>query len=398
MASHPPLKIVRIIARLNVGGPAQQACLLHERLRPDFDTMLISGRPDKGEEDMSYLLSSERGVHWVDSMSRPVRMLLDLKSLLSIYRILRREKPDIVHTHTAKAGTLGRIAAIFARVPVRIHTFHGHVFAGYFGRLKTWTYLSIERTLARFTTRIVTVSEGQAQELSEKYKVAPRSKIQVIRNGFEWKESSRSREDIRAELGIRPEQLTVLWMGRMVPIKGIDLLADVAKQATRNNSLLFLIAGDGPERWRFEKSTGENTNVCMLGWHKDVAPLLKASDVVLLTSINEGTPTSLIEAMFAGKPFVATDAGGTSDLAVGLSAPSTSGIRQAENGFIVQRKSDAIVECLTRLAADQNLRETMGRMGREHAIQNWGADRLVKEIKQLYIELTRSAQTRAQSA
>src|SRR3954469_13822157 len=209
MASHPPLKIVRIIARLNVGGPAQQACLLHERLRPDFDTMLISGRPDKGEEDMSYLLSSERGVHWVDSMSRPVRMLLDLKSLLSIYRILRREKPDIVHTHTAKAGTLGRIAAIFARVPVRVHTFHGHVFSGYFGKMKTSLYLAIERVLARFTTRIITVSDGQAQELAEKYAVAPRGKIQVIRNGFEWQESPRSRDEMRAELKIAQDQVAV---------------------------------------------------------------------------------------------------------------------------------------------------------------------------------------------
>jgi len=183
MSPQRPLKIVRIIGRLNVGGPARQACLLHERLRPEFETILISGRPDKGEEDMSYLLPSGE-VHWVDSMSRPVRILSDLRSLIAIYRILRRERPDIVHTHTAKAGTLGRVAAILARVPVRIHTFHGHVFAGYFGRFKTWMYLTIERTLARFTTRIVTVSDGQATELADKYRVAVKSKIQVIRNGF----------------------------------------------------------------------------------------------------------------------------------------------------------------------------------------------------------------------
>src|SRR3954464_4858439 len=216
MSPQAPLKIVRIIGRLNVGGPARQACLLHERLRPEFETVLISGRPDKGEEDMSYLLSSHEGVYWIDSMSRPVRFFSDLRSLITLYRILRREKPDIVHTHTAKAGTLGRIAAILARIPVRVHTFHGHVFAGYFGALKTRLYLSVERFLARFTTRIVTVSEGQARELSEIYMIAPRAKIQVVRNGFDWSESAPPAQAIRSALAIRPDQILVLWIGRMV--------------------------------------------------------------------------------------------------------------------------------------------------------------------------------------
>lgn len=398
MSSTPPLKIVRIIGRLNVGGPARQACLLHERLRPEFETVLISGHPDKGEEDMSYLLASERGVSWVDSMSRPVRLLSDLKSLVAIYRVLRREKPDIVHTHTAKAGTLGRIAAIFARVPVRIHTFHGHVFAGYFGSFKTWLYLSIERFLARFTTRIVTVSDGQARELAEKYKVAPRQKIQVIRNGFEWKDSSRSREDLRAELEIKPEQVVVLWMGRVVPIKGIALLASVIRSTAENTSLLFLIAGGGTEQAVFEDSTRGCSNVRMLGWHRDVCPLLKASDVVLLTSINEGTPTSLIEAMLAGKPFIATEAGGTSDLAIGLRDALKPGIRQAENGFMVERKAEPIVDCLAQLATDAPLRAAMGRSGQEHALENWGADRLLIDMKKLYYELKGSSKATAQGA
>ena len=395
MPPQRPLKIVRIIGRLNVGGPARQACLLHERLRPEFETILISGRPDKGEEDMSYLLASG-DVHWVDSMSRPVRILSDLCSLIAIYRILRRERPDIVHTHTAKAGTLGRVAAILARVPARIHTFHGHVFAGYFGRFKTWMYLTIERTLARFTTRIVTVSDGQATELADKYRVAVKSKIQVIRNGFDWKDSSRSREELRAELGIKPGQLAVLWAGRMVPIKGIDLLADVVKSAAQNGSLQFLVAGDGPERPRFEQLVQGCNNVRMLGWQRDVAPLLKASDVVLLTSVNEGTPTSLIEAMFAAKPFVATDAGGTRELAIGLDNKDGL-IRQAQNGFIVERDAETMMTCLAKLVADPGLRETMGRGGQSHAVGNWGSQRLVNEIKQLYYDLTASAKSRTQA-
>src|SRR4051812_14181099 len=253
MSSKAPLKVVRIIGRLNVGGPARQACLLHERLRPEFQTLLITGRPDTGEKDMSYLLSSSEGVYSVDTMSRPVRIVSDLRSLVAIYSILRREKPDIVHTHTAKAGTLGRIAAVLARVPVRVHTFHGHVFAGYFGTFKTRVFLAIERFLARFTTCIVTVSEGQARELAGGYCVAPRTKIQVVRNGFDWKDSPRSRSEVRAELGVRPDQIVVLWIGRMVPIKGVSLLAEVIQSVKKDPSLLFLIAGDGPERAEFER-------------------------------------------------------------------------------------------------------------------------------------------------
>ena len=394
MPAQRPLKIVRIIARLNVGGPARQACLLHERLRPEFETVLVTGHPDKGEEDMSYLLSSEEGVEWVDSMSRPVRIFSDLRSLVAIYRILRREKPDVVHTHTAKAGALGRVAAVMARVPVRIHTFHGHVFAGYFGRFKTWIYLTIERTLARFTTRIVTVSEGQAAELAEEYRVAPRSTIQVIRNGFEWQETSRPREEVRAELNLKRDQMAVLWMGRMVPIKGLELLADVVRAAAKDNQLMFVIAGDGPERNQFEQRVAGCGNARMTGWQRDVAPLLKACDAVLLTSVNEGTPTALIEAMLASRPFIATDAGGSAELAVELT-PGVGGTQQGANGFIAEQRADAIVECLRRLARDPALRGAMGERGREHALKNWGGGRLVNEIKQLYYELAGSPKGRA---
>jgi glycosyltransferase involved in cell wall biosynthesis len=397
MPSQAPLKVVRIIGRLNVGGPARQACLLHERLRPEFQTVLITGRPDVGERDMSYLLDSKAGVYRIESMSRPVSLFADLASLFAIYRILRREKPDIVHTHTAKAGTIGRVAAVLAGVPVRIHTFHGHVFAGYFGRFKTRVYLAIERFLARFTTRIVTVSEGQAEELAERYRVSRREKIQVIRNGFDWSDSKRSRDEVRGELGIRPEQTAVLWIGRMVPIKGVPLLAETVRLATTDSSLFFLIAGDGPERGTFEQATQGCEHLRMLGWEEDVAPLWAASDVAVLTSINEGTPTSLIESMFAGKPFVATNAGGTSELAIEL-APAVEGVQQARNGFIVERTPDVIAGCLSRLSKDKDLRDAMGRSGRENAAKNWSSERLLQQTTQLYCELAGRSKSKSQGA
>jgi glycosyltransferase involved in cell wall biosynthesis len=204
------------------------------------------------------------------------------------------------------------------------------------------------------------------------------------------------REEVRAELGIQPEQVAVLWMGRMVPVKGIELLADVVRATAADRTLQFLIAGDGPERSRFTGLVAGCDNVRMLAWQRDVAPLLKACDMVLLTSINEGTPTSLIEAMFASRPFIATNAGGTSDLAIGLTNED-GGIRQAKNGFIVERSPEAVNACLRKLAADAALRQTMGRCGHEHAVQNWSRERLVNEIKQLYYDLTASAKGRAQA-
>jgi glycosyltransferase involved in cell wall biosynthesis len=329
-------------------------------------------------------------------MSRRVRFFSDLRSLFAIYRILRREKPDITHTHTAKAGTLGRIAAVLARVPVRVHTFHGHVFSGYFGIWKTKFYLAIERFLASFTTRIVTVSEGQARELAEVYKIAPCSKIQVIRNGFDWKDSTNSQAELRAELNLKRDQTAVLWLGRMVPIKGIELLAEVVKANSSRDALMFVVAGDGPLRGYFEQLTTGCANLRMLGWQDDIASVIKACDVVLMTSINEGTPTALIEAMFAGKPFVATDAGGTSELAVKLQTRSD-GIRKAKNGFIVESNAETIVKCLSGLAQDNTLRESMGRAGRTHAQQNWSSERLLEEMKQLYYELAGGSKRRAKA-
>ena len=169
-------KVVRIIGRLNVGGPARQVCFLHQALRNNFDTILIAGHLDENEGDMSYLLASGEGVRWIRSMSRPIRLWSDFLAFLRIVRILHAERPDLVHTHAAKAGTLGRVAAAILGVPVRVHTYHGHVFHGYFGRFQTRTWLAIERTLNRITTRTVVISESQVDELVEKYKVVSRLK------------------------------------------------------------------------------------------------------------------------------------------------------------------------------------------------------------------------------
>src|SRR5258708_1704163 len=339
-------KVVRIIARLNVGGPARQVCILHEKLAPFFDTRLIIGDLAEGEQDMSYLLSSDQNVHELPQMSREVSFWSDSVALWRILRFLRKERPDIVHTHTAKAGALGRLAAWLAGVPIIVHTYHGHVFRGYFGTVKTRIYLAIERLLGRLSTRVIAISESQLEEISSRYRVVSRSKISLIQNGFELEHFSRGRrEEARKSLGLKTGDLAVVWAGRMVPVKDVQLLAQVIKRAAEKKSVIcFLVVGEGEQKGELETQILGCTNVRLLGWRHDMEQIWSAADVALLTSRNEGTPTALIEAMAAGVPFVATNVGGVKDLAAGTMTelPNGVGYRTA-NGYLSSRNAEALL-------------------------------------------------------
>jgi glycosyltransferase involved in cell wall biosynthesis len=365
------LKAARIIARLNIGGPARQVCFLHERLRDEFDTILITGQLDAGEGDMSGLLNSPEGVYKIGTLSRPIRLFSDLRSVGQTYQILRKERPDIVHTHTAKAGAIGRVAALLAGVPVRIHTYHGHVFSGYFSPSVTRMFIGIERWLNRFTTAVIAISESQRKELVEVYKVASPEQTRVIPTGFELKfDNARAERD--------PKVMNVTWTGRLVPIKGVDLLAEVIELAARELPLAkFSIAGDGPERSKLQRLPCKNFE--LLGWQQDLSPLWLGSDVALLTSINEGTPASLIEAMASGIPFVATKVGGVPDIA---------GSSEAPNGLLCDRTAASIVAALKLLSANPALAEKMGQNASAFARSRHSAEALERNIRGLYRELT----------
>jgi len=389
-------KIVRIIGRLNIGGPARQACYLHRALRDGFNTTLIAGHLDEKEGDMSYLLApKEPGVEWLGSMSRPIRLWNDLLSMLAIWRILRRVNPQIVHTHTAKAGALGRVAAILAGVPVIVHTYHGHIFRGYFSEPVTWMFRCIERVLNLFTTRVIAISESQATELTDEFHVVERSRVTVLPNGFEFPlrigsaEAIIARSRLRQELGLTQEEFVVLWTGRLVPIKGVNLLADVIRVAHEKNiPMKFLIAGDGILKEELLSRTAGCTNMKWLGWRKDIHELWFAADCALLTSHNEGTPAALIEAMAVGKPFVSVDVGGVRDLAMDAKAlPDLPGAKQAGNGFLTQRNCDVLLECLKRVAFDPQLALDMGRMGCAMAHGKYSSERLKLDMAALYHQL-----------
>ena len=386
-----PIKVARIIGRLNVGGPARQACFLHQSLGPQFRTILISGKLDVGEGDMSYLLQTESGVYWVGSMSRPVRFFSDFASFWKIFRILCTECPDIVHTHTAKAGAVGRVAALLAGVPHVVHTYHGNVFRGYFSPAVTRIYIWIERILNHFSERIIAISESQAKELISEYRVAAASKVRVVRTGFDLPPApdEATRNEARCQLGIAEADFVVFWAGRFVPIKNIDLLVNVIEAGRKEApGMKFLIAGDGPERAKFGRLKAAD-NFTLLGWQSDLSRYFAAADAVLLTSINEGTPAMLVEGMAARRPFVTTEVGGVGDLAAGPIIETKKGCKQAQNGLLVSPDADAevILSCLKQLQRDPLVREAMGKAGRDFVLNRHSSERLLGDISSLYMEL-----------
>jgi len=385
MVSKP--KLVRIIARLNVGGPARQACMLHQKLAPFFDTHLIIGGLADGEEDMSYLLSSDRNVLQLPQMSREISFWSDPLAFWKIFNFLRKEHPEIVHTHTAKAGALGRLAAWVAGVPIIVHTYHGHVFDGYFGALKTRMYLAIERILGRLSTQVIAVSESQQEEICLEYRVVPREKISVIHNGFELEGFSRGcREEARTKLGLATGDFVAVWAGRMVPVKDVQLLAQVIRRAAEKQSkICFLVVGDGEQKGELESLIRGCSNVRLLGWRHDMEQIWSAADVALLTSRNEGTPTALIEAMAAGLPFVATNVGGVKDLAAGTvcELPNGMGYRAA-NGYLSSPSPEALLYGIEQIAEDPQTAKEMGLIGRAFAFERFSIPRLVEEMTSLY--------------
>ena len=389
-------KVVRIIGRMNGGGPARQVAYLHHALRSSFETILVVGAIEQGEQDMRYLLEDSIGVIEIPSMSRSVKGRSDLVSLIKITQLLLREKPDIVHTHTAKAGVLGRLAAIIAGVPIRVHTYHGNVFQSYFGRRASSLIIAIEGMLNRFTTRVIAISESQAQELVEQFKVARRDQVAIVRNGFDLNglaSCGQLREGARHNMHLNADDFLVVWAGRLVTIKNVPLLLDVVRHAAAFPKVKFLVVGDGPLRDEIETLATSCKDLQFIGWQRDMKPIWAAADVVLLTSRNEGTPATLIEAMAAGKPFISTVVGGVPDLAKGPVTGISSDCKRAANGFLTPFSPEAIVGCIAEMMDSPELAKRMGEEGRAFALANYDQNRLASELTELYEKLLEQEET-----
>lgn len=401
------MKVVRIIARLNVGGPARHVVWLTEALQGDgYETTLIAGRVPEGEEDMAYF-ASERGVEplYIQEMSRELSPK-DAISLFKVLRAIRREKPDIIHTHTAKAGTVGRTAAFIYRwftwgsligrprnVRV-IHTFHGHVFHSYYGALKTRLFVLIEKILAwAATDKIVVITGQQFREICEGTGVGRREQFEVIPLGIDLADlapNEEKREEFRREVAADGHTFVVGFVGRLTEIKNIPLLLESAKIVLDSEgvpAVRFVIIGDGHLRAALRSAAAElgiRASVNFVGNRDDLDRVYSGLDCVALTSLNEGTPLSLIEAMAAGKPVIATSVGGVVDL-LGDAVEDLQGFTLCERGISV-RSGDAagFAKGLIYLAKNERLRLDLGAAGREFANQVYGKERLIEDIKSLY--------------
>lgn len=389
---HEPTRVLRVITRLNIGGPSIQAASLTERLRErGYDTLLVHGSLGAGEGDMRYLLSPAARAQQLTTLRRPIAPLHDVLAVGRMLDILRDWRPDIVHTHMAKAGTVGRLAAaIYNRTTGRsrrarvVHTYHGHVLEGYFSPLKNKAFVGIERQLARATDRIVAISPEIRRELLEDYRIGCSDQYRVVPLGFDLSPfvaiDERARRDARVAFGLDAAARVVTTVGRLTAIKQHALFVETAALvAARAPDVVFLIAGDGELRQELEalvRERGLEPRVRFLGWRRDLATVYGASDVFLLTSRNEGTPVALIEGLAAGVPGVSTDVGGVRDVvneAVGLLAPFGD--------------ARALATHVLSLLDDSGLRRQMGDAGRQSVVGRYGLTRLVDDVDALYREL-----------
>jgi glycosyltransferase involved in cell wall biosynthesis len=401
------MKILRIIARLNVGGPARHVVWLTEGLRPfGYETLLVAGVVPPGEDDMSYVAAAS-GVQpfTLPQMSREISVK-DALTIWKLFRLMRSERPDIVHTHTAKAGTVGRLAGMMysalsgkTRRCRFVHTYHGHVFHSYYGKFKTRLFLTIERFLARFATdRIIVISAQQRREINEVFRVGRREQFAVIPLGIDlsayasWRER---RPRLRTELNMTDDDTLIGIIGRLTEIKNHRLLLEAAAwlKKSMGSRARFVIIGDGNLRPDLEaqaQSLGLENNVLFLGSRDDPEDFYPALDIVALTSLNEGTPLTLIEAMANARPVVATSVGGVIDL---LGAPATQfdeapGYQICERGIsVASGDAEGFARGLARLIDDPGLCDGLGRAGLEFVTQNYAKERLLTDISELYREL-----------
>ena len=400
------MKILRIIARLNVGGPARHVVWLTEGLQDDeFQTTLIAGSVPPGEDDMGYF-ADENGVQpvYLREMSREIS-LSDINSLLKLYRLLKAEKPDVMHTHTAKAGTLGRIAGTIYRWstwtaligrPRRlrmVHTFHGHVFHSYYSPAKTRIFLAIEKALARVSDRIIVLSGQQLDEINTRFRVGRRDSFSIVPLGIDVEQFGQdvgARNKIRVEIGAADDQIIVGFVGRLTEIKNLSLFLRTANLFLDDSRVKFVVVGDGHLRAPLEREAAElgiDKNTVFLGNRGDVADVYNALDVVALTSLNEGTPLSLIEAMAAGRPVISTAVGGVVDL-LGNIIEENAGFSICERGVRISSFDPSdYKKGLLALVEDESKRNEIAIRGKQYIWSYYSKQRLIDDIKSLYRQL-----------
>ena len=376
-------RVMQVLTRLGAGGPPVHVlCLNHEMGRYGYEMLLMTGTCTNGERDMAYLVQSETRMGYIPEMHRAISVPSDLVALWRLYRAMKRFMPDIVHTHTAKAGALGRIAARLAGVPACVHTFHGHVLAGYFGPVGNAAVRLFERLMAHLTDAIIVLSEQQADDICHRFRVSPRRKVRVIPLGL------RLAPFLKLPLPV-DDTLTVGWLGRFVPVKGVPLLTKVIEQTLgRVASIRFVIAGDGEESLQIEALVARfgRSRVDWVGWRENVAEVIARCDLIIQTSLNEGTPVSLIQGMASRRPFIATPVGGVVNLAAGIGYPSCDSIWH-DNCVLVPPEPEAFVNVLSRMATDKSILIRMGVAGQDMALRKHADEDMLAQVADAYSQV-----------
>jgi glycosyltransferase involved in cell wall biosynthesis len=366
-------------------------------MAPEFETLLVVGQKEPNEEGAEYL-TKELGIKpvYLPEMKRNVNLFNDFRAYQKIKQVIKEFKPDIVHTHAAKPGALGRMAAWSLNVPVIVHTYHGHVFHSYFGKFRTRFYIALERYLAKKSNALIAISPTQKNELANEYKIAPEQKFKIIPLGLDLDkfqmDYNSKRKKFRDEFELREDEIAIGIIGRLVPVKNQMLFLEAISYILKNSSkpIKAFIVGDGDMRKKLEEkahqldisfTTSENDKhpspLIFTSWRSDVDVISAGLDIVSLTSFNEGTPVSLIEAQAAQKPIVSTKVGGIQDVVIENFTALLSDIHDKHSFF----------ENLLRLVEDSELRYKLSQQGKQHVMERYSYQRLIKDMSGLYYNL-----------
>lgn len=389
-------RILRIINRFNIGGPTYNVAYLTKYMPPEYETLLVGGMHEESEEGSSHILSN-LGLEPViiGDMKREIGLRDDYAAYRKLRYIIHKFKPDIVHTHASKAGALGRLAARNEGVPLVVHTFHGHVFHSYFGKAKTYFFKAVERNLARGTDRIVAISDRQKDELAVDHKICSPDKISVVPLGFDlqrfWTGQERKRAEFRARYFLAEDDIAVGIIGRLVPVKNHPLFLEAAKRilAQTRKNVRFFIIGDGESRdplMEKSRSLGLDTvyqpdggahTVTFTSWIKEADWAMAGLDIIALTSFNEGTPVSLIEAQAASRPIVSTRVGGIENI-----------VLEGNSALLSQNDHvEHFADNLLSIIENDGLRHELSLNGRGFVEKRFHYTRLVDDMSSLYASL-----------
>lgn len=393
-------RILRIHNRIVIGGPTLNVLNLTKYLAPGYETMLVAGEKEDHEKDASALAHAMNiEPVLVSEMGRSVSAKNDVAAYNRIKKLIKQFKPDIVHTHAAKPGLIGRLAAASCKVPVIVHTFHGHVFHSYFSKTKTRLIINTERYLATKANAIVAISEQQKKELALDFKIAREKKFRIIPLGFELDrftlDQDEKRYRFRSEFKVADDEIAIGITGRLVPVKNHEVFLKGLSHVLKNTGkkVRAFIIGDGETRQQLEAwatalnipytaagdSFDANKSLVFTSWRGDIDVINAGLDIVALTSLNEGTPVSLIEAQASNKPIVSTRVGGIQDIVIENETALLSGIHDQ------QLFSDNLLQ----LVNNDELRNRMGSTGSDWVIKKFSAQRLANDMDHLYQALLR---------